>query len=108
MELIDGGVKIQWVDIGEGLDGYYNSEDPEDVALLRFDVLVWNGTDWEQVDDGSYCTMMPVDTDKDTLRLALVTLMNNVWEAMSNGGSVKRVCEELSWMNPDWFERTNF
>ena len=39
IELIRGGRKVEWIDIGEGWSGDYDPDDPDDIALLRFDVL---------------------------------------------------------------------
>ena len=38
-EVIRGDRKVEWVDIGEGWNGDYDPDDPDDTALLRFDVL---------------------------------------------------------------------
>jgi hypothetical protein len=39
-DLTRGDVCVSWVELGEGYNGDYDEEDPEDVELLRFDVLV--------------------------------------------------------------------
>ena len=39
VEVIRGDRKVEWVDLGEGLDGEYDPDNEDDVALLRFDVM---------------------------------------------------------------------
>ena len=53
MALIDGRYKVEWVNLGEGKDGDYDSNNPDDIALLRFDISF----DGELMQDGSYCTL---------------------------------------------------
>jgi hypothetical protein len=95
-----GSVFVEWEDIGEGLDGDFDEADPDDVALLRFYVSRRVNGDWESVDDASYCTRMPVGTDKATLRAGLLSIMGSVFDGALSGSSVKRVAEGLSWMAP--------
>lgn len=101
--LIDGAYKVEWVNLGEGKDGDYDPNDPEDVELLRFDVS-FNG---ELVSDGSYCTLMPVRTSEYVLRKGLERIMDAIKDKCSKGDcieSCKKVFEELSWIEPKWFE----
>tara|TARA_R110002051_G_scaffold251722_1_gene311084 strand:- start:53 stop:409 length:357 start_codon:yes stop_codon:yes gene_type:complete len=110
-EVIRGGRKVEWVDIGEGWSGDYNPDDPEDVALLRFDVLELTKVDglfsdspeleWEVLDDASYCTQMPADTSEADLRRAAEIIM----DATYGQTNIKKICEELSWISPGWLEQ---
>jgi len=78
------GLRVEWVELGEGYDGDYDENDPEDEELLRFDVYVrihpdddnpeWeyhggfiadDGTKWSGVKDGSYCTRVPASTSEE-------------------------------------------
>lgn len=105
MELIHGNYKVEWVDLDEGLNGMYDPNDPDDIALLRFDTSELIDGEWEEIPDGSYCTAMPVHTDKDTLRQGLAMIVNELQDC---AGSPKKLLEGLSWMNPEWFtEETN-
>ena len=106
MELIKGNVKIEWADIGEGLSGDFNPDDPDDIALLRFDVYVQSPEDgeWLAVDDSSYCTMMPASESEDLLMNALKYLMEEIFPGASQGYSIKKLCERLSWISPQWFK----
>ena len=94
------GFRVEWVSLGEGNFGDYNPADPEDQELLRFDVSRQdeNGQ-WEQIQDGSYCTLMPVDTSSEILRAAL----NYILVEIGGGFNIKRRLEQLSWLSPEDF-----
>jgi len=99
-----GNLTAVWEYIGEGWSGEYNPDDPEDTELLRFSVYLGteaevDAGDCEQMDDASYCTQMPVDTDKQILRRALELILDAAEEP-----SPKRALEELSWMKPEDFK----
>lgn len=99
--LIDGKYKVEWVNLGEGRDGEFNPEDPDDVALLRFDISF----DGELMQDGSYCTLLPVETSEIILRKGLERIMDTINDECSSEGSCSRkVFEELSWIGPKWFQ----
>ena len=101
------GIRVEWVDIGEGIDGYYNPDDPDDVELLRFDVRLntseWPTTDfddepdedgWYQAQDSSYCTQVPVSTPPEE-RLRLLQIIH------ANAGDHDMAM--MSWIAPgDW------
>jgi len=38
MNLIKNNIMVEWVELGEGLSGDYNPDDPKDIELLRFDI----------------------------------------------------------------------
>ena len=106
------GVRVELEDIGEGRSGDYDAEDPDDVPLMRFTVLkLEKDGSWEPVDDASYCTQIPAYTSPaDMERLAQLILVS-VEDAVLAGKSVKKRCEELSWINPTWgtkFMRTDW
>jgi hypothetical protein len=101
LALIDGRYKVEWVNLGEGRDGDYNSDDPDDVELLRFDISF----DGELVQDGSYCTLLPVDTPENILKKGLERIMDSInEECRSDGSCSRKVFEELSWIEPKWFQ----
>ena len=102
MQLAEGNYKAEWVNIGEGWDGDYNPNDPDDTPLLRFDTYRKNGDEWEPIDDGSYCTAMPVGTPDNILLRALELIVADLNAVVDL--SPKRALEALSWMNPTWFE----
>ena len=111
IELIRGGRKVEWIDIGEGWSGDYNPDDPTDTPLLRFDVLELTKVEglfsdspeleWEVLDDASYCTQMPADTSEADLRRAAEIIM----DATYGKTNIKKICAELSWISPGWLEQ---
>lgn len=105
LELIKDTVKVCWWYADEGNDGYYDSDDPDDVPLLRFDVATWDEecNIWQCLDDASYCTQMPIDTPKEILMLGLEALMTEFYADALEGDVRKRTCERYSWMSPEWF-----
>lgn len=90
-----GNIEVELVNIGEGLSGDYNPDDPDDVQLLRFYVY----RDGEQMDYGSFCTLMPVDTPQYIIDHALRFLMKEVEDSLEAGG-FKKAMEFCSWMEP--------
>lgn len=122
MELIKNDVKIELEDIGEGWDGDYNEEDPEDTPLLRFSAYVkgalrlkyiekdphgisdWGVPkeidEWVSVSDGTYCTRLPADlSDEDQLK-ALEQLMLLLYDPIVEMRA-KKPAQKASWIGPD-------
>jgi len=99
--IIRNNVRIDWVNLGEGYDGDYDPENPDDKNLLRFDVYRNNGIDWVEVDDGSYCTQVPANTDHAVLRRILTSFMDHIYDDIVSVGKAKRLCEQLSWTDLD-------
>jgi hypothetical protein len=98
--LIKDDVAVELWNAGEGWSGDYNPDDPTDVNLLRFDVFYKS----EAVDDASYCTQIPADTPAaDKLQL-LDIILNLVYEPLTDGHSIKKLCERISWIGPEWVE----
>jgi len=98
-----GDVLIEWVNLGEGFDGDYDPENPDDVNLLRFDVSVANpeAQQWDPIEDGSYCTHIPAHTHPDTLKRILTSFMDYIYDDVVSSGKAKRKCEQLSWTDLD-------
>jgi len=65
-----GPWSLEWDHQGEGYNGDYDEDDPEDKALLRAD-LYFKG---KMCADGSYCTLAPDDTPEETLKRFSETL----------------------------------
>ena len=109
VNVIRGDRKVEWVDLGEGWNGDYDPSDPDDQALIRFDVLELTKVEglfserpeleWKPIDDASYCTQMPADSSDDILRRGAEIIMNETY----GKSNIKKICEELSWMNPTDF-----
>jgi hypothetical protein len=85
----DDGYRVTLEHIGEGLDGDYDPEDADDVRLLRFSV-----DRIEPVENGSYCTQLPITISREQKRKAGEIILRE----LQGGGSVKRTCERLSWL----------
>jgi hypothetical protein len=98
LRIIRDNVRVEWEYIGEGLNGEYNENDPEDAELLRFRVTKRDSADneWTDVDDGSYCANMPLNTPDPVLLQALEIIMDNVYENVTTGLSIKKIGERLS------------
>ena len=104
MEFEDRGVKVEFDNLDEGHNGDYNPDDPDDVNLLRFSGSRWNIDHWVAIDDSSYCTQMPAQTSKFVLMMALLHIMKKVGDEVRAGRSVKKICEQLSWISPESFQ----
>jgi hypothetical protein len=104
-QLVDGNVRVVLHDsTNEGWGGDYDSSDPDDQLLLRFDVdqRIGNTDSWQPIDDASYCTALPANTPREFLDKALQLIMLEVKEAVETGYSIKKTCERLSWINVNW------
>ena len=98
-------VTVELEDIGEGISGDYDPEDKEDIPLLRFTVLK-NG---EPIDDASYCTQVPTTISVTEATKVLSTIMNEVFEPVIRGYSIKKMCERLSWIDSTaWVPEVNY
>jgi len=92
-------VLVEWTDLGEGFEGDYNPDDPEDIALLRFDISLIDNGELIPIDDASYCTQVPVDTDDEILKAGLEMIMDEIFDAVILGNSIKKACERMSWIS---------
>lgn len=81
---------VSWEDTGEGMSGDYDATDPHDVPLLRFYVE----QDGQDVEDGSYCTLIPVGTSQSILD----KFSERILDAMQDSSGYKRKLEELTWL----------
>jgi hypothetical protein len=104
-ELIKDRVRVEWVELGEGFSGYYDSEDPYDTELLRFDVS-WLDDDGEWVDPGdvSYCTNFPASATPEQRQRGLEILMNAFYDPLMSGYPCKKIGEAMSWIGLDWLD----
>ena len=123
-QLIENHVKVLMECIGEGWNGDYNANDPDDEPLLRFDVYIKNPTgfyspynEWHPLDDCSYCTAFSENTPKRLQKKAVKYIMNeikdileenynDIIQCIENGeytnGGIKKLCEKLSWIEAGW------
>jgi hypothetical protein len=89
-------LRLEWEYIGEGLEGDYNPDDPDDVPLLRFsiyEVLDRLSDEYASCDDASYCTMVRTDTPRPVLWGAGKAIL----QVFSNTKD-KHLLEQLSWI----------
>jgi hypothetical protein len=102
-EIIKNNVRITLhTDTYEGWEGNYNPNNPDDDLLFRFDVDRFIDGEWQAVDDASYCTQLTADLPTEMVQKALSYLLNEIYEAASQGNSIKKTCERLSWIQADW------
>jgi len=116
LELVRGDVKVELDWIGEGVSGDYQADDPEDEPLLRFTVLRRSGletndpyaldagyeqNEWTPFRDACYCTNISAILPKAKLLELMGVLMDGVFNPASQGHSIKRLCERLSWIGND-------
>lgn len=94
-------LRVDWDNIGEGLSGDFDSSNPADLNLLRFTVYERGAQGWQEIDSASYCTRVPADTPQPKLIELLGRILGEVEAAIDSGASVKRTCEELSWLDPE-------
>lgn len=107
-----GDLRVTWVDLGERLFGDSgDSDDPDDVSVLRFDVHRRDRDadgnalpSWGAIEDASYCTRVPASTDELTRMRLLEYIMDEIYEPASEGRSIKRLCQKLSWIEPRWLK----
>ena len=97
IECVRNDRKVVWEDIGEGLSGDFNPEDKHDYQHLRFScykpVQPYLPNEWEQMDDASYCTRLPISTPPALLEKAAQSILDAIEHS-----SYKKRLEELSWM----------
>jgi hypothetical protein len=118
MQIHEGDILIELESLGEGYNGFYNEDDPEDTPLLRFSCYVkgqlrakylerpflltdrspmTDPREWVQIEDGSYCTSIPENTDPEDLKKVLMSLMDRLKRPIL-ALNVKRAAEEASWI----------
>lgn len=100
MTVMDDVLRVDWCNIGEGYNGDFDPDDPEDANLLRFDVSVKCVDGWEPVVDGSACTCVPADTPEDVLKRLLQHIFNSYREVIHGCEypSVSRITDKLSYL----------
>ena len=109
VSISDDTLKVEWVNLGEGLCGDYVPEDPDDINMLRFDVSyadkdlsTADETVWNVVEDASYCSNTPADTGTETLVRLLYTVFKEYRSRIEEYPevSLKKLGERLSCISP--------
>lgn len=93
-------VKVQWVNLNEGLNGDFNPNDPEDVNLLRFDVYQKTASGWEPLDDGSYCCQMVANTPAMVLKYAAQYIYERLTDGATNL-SLSQIMQECTYIHAE-------
>lgn len=86
---------------GEGWHGFYNPKNPDDEKLLRFTVYRIEDDDVIPIENASYCTKLPATITEDQKIKALEIIMDEIYEPAIEYKSIKRICEDLSWIMPE-------
>ena len=94
-------IELEW--IGEGIDGDYNPSNPNDIPLLRVNVQRrTNDGDWEDLNDGSYCTQFSATSNSENANAIATYLLYKVEQEIS--AHPKRFLESLSSVSFDEVE----
>jgi hypothetical protein len=115
----DGLVRVDLDWEGEGINGDYDGTDPDDVPLLRYGISrkftkdcrddrfyyltgeQYEGRqigEWCYVEDGSYCTQLPVTAPREQLIDAAQFILSYVENGVRDLNHQKRMYESLSWI----------
>lgn len=110
LALVRGQLRVSFEALGESLYGdEVDEEDLGDVEVLRFCVERPDPENtfhpWETIDDSSYCTQIRADSEDTELRRLLLVIMDAVYQQATSDQSIKRICEELSWLPERFGER---
>ena len=89
-----GSVTVCIENLHEGYNGDYDQNNPNDENLLWFTIYKDN----EEVPDGSYCTTIPVSAELTEIYASAKKILESVYEPLMNDLSIKKICEELSWI----------
>jgi hypothetical protein len=82
--------------IGEGINGDYDSENPEDVPLLRYDVCEKVDGEWEPLHNGSACCQLIASEKRSDLKKAAKEMLNIITNADSK--HLNSVVQLISWI----------
>lgn len=112
---IDDELTVEWAQLGEGLQGDYDPDNPEDVEVLRLDVIITEAAAeryrvfGEPAGDGqlftpdgcSAATNVPADIDPREGRLLLARIGAVLHAEMVADRPLRRAVERLSWVGGD-------
>jgi len=96
--VVDGRIKISFSWEGEGYYGDFDSNNPEDKKLYRFTIY----KDFKEKE--SRCTQLVVGEDEHCLSQAISTILETTKSSLKRGKSIKKLSDELSWMDNSWFQ----
>ncbi len=104
IDLIRDNVRVSFFNMEEGYDGDYDPDDPDDENFLRFDIFALERGEWEEVPNGSFCTLFPASAPVRKKIAALEKIIEEVYEPIKENSSIKRIAGRLSWIEPNSFE----
>ena len=87
---------VEFTYIDEGWGGFYDEDDRDDEQLIRFYVQTKIDGEWVDLEDGSYCTQLNIDTPANLLEIFAEHLAN-----AADNISPKRELEWLTWTTYD-------
>jgi hypothetical protein len=108
LEISRGNVEVVFEYIGEGNSGDYDPRDPRDEPLLRFSIYRKDPADVngrKECEDASYCTQIPITTDRALVHRLAEHILDVVYWDVEERCSVKKLCERLSWITPEWLPK---
>lgn len=92
-----GMVSTEWECIGEGWNGDFDKDDPDDEELLRFTILL----NEVQIEDASYCTQTPVNTSDEIQVRLLIAIHLEAVRGLEGSDRIKETMERMSWISPE-------
>lgn len=99
-----GNVGVSFENIGEGHDGEYDANDPNDEPLLRLDFMEFDEVGGQRETEGSGCTQVnAVKATKDQRQRFLEMAMAYAHKHVVNGPrSFKHLVGALTWQGRQW------
>jgi hypothetical protein len=92
--------------VGEGLNGDYDVDDPEDKPIYRFYIQkkvehpeglgALFGPDWDDVEGSTYATQIPTVIPRKMVKKVLEYFISQI-EELSPGSNVRGIAKQLSW-----------
>lgn len=82
--------------IGEGFNGDYDKNDEKDVRLLRYTLNEKIDGKWEEVNDGSACTLLHAEERREYLELAAIGMLDYITLHSKDGEVNDEALQNLS------------
>lgn len=100
-----GDYRLTFLDDGEGLNGRYDPDNPNDIPVMRFFIEQHDGSSWEPIENTSHCTRVSARLPKKELEFAARWILRHFMRALAYCSSVKRASAGLSWISTDDVQR---
>ncbi len=87
--------------LGDFVQPYFTDLAGGPLQHLSIELSACKGADWcyLAVSDASYCTQLPATMSRNRLKFAAQKILSAVHGDVREQQSVKRICEELSWLS---------